>query len=1166
MRLDKIKLAGFKSFVDPTTILFPSNLAGVVGPNGCGKSNVIDAVRWVMGESSAGKLRGESMADVIFNGSSGRKPVGQASVELVFDNSDGRVGGEYAGYAQLAIRREVNRDAQSTYFLNGTRCRRKDITRIFLGTGLGPRSYSVIEQGMISRFIDAKPDELRVYLEEVAGISRYKDRRHETETRIRHTRENLARLSDLRGELEKQLATLNRQAIAATRYKELKVEEQQLKAELTALHYADIKKSLAHFELALQEQETLLENKRALLRRVEAEIETHRDSQLELSDRFNEVQQRFYSLGNDVTRLEQVIAHQKERLQQLSQDHLQLEQEYTALTTHLQEDETRRDSLESALVTLRPVLENASTQSELSQERLEAVEEALADWQLRFDDFNQASSSTLRLTEVEKTKISHLQSQYQQTQGRLVQLHQEQSTLHIEELPAAIDVLKREELATATLLAQLEEELAAQQDFLKEERAREVRLQQQVQSLRHTQQEKSGRLMSLKALQEAALGETHASVTTWLTHHMPAKTQRLAQTLKVEAGWEKAVETVLGAYLEAVCVDHLADYQGTLSTLTEGALILFASQDAGVVNAQKLLSKITTSTKLGAILNTVYIAEDVATAFDKLAELASHESVVTREGVWLSKSWIRINKVTDVKSGILVREKEIDTLTQELDVLAQTLAEQSHAHQTSQQDLLSLQTQIDHVQRQVNQTMAQHAQQQASLRVKQEQLTQMQQRLLQLKHDVEELSARAEELQTNLITAQNTLAQAEESTQEHEQVRATLLTEREHLKASLDTVKAQARADEHQWHEHNSQVQTTQSQLETMKLNIERLAKQLIILSSKREQLSLALESQNNPDVDLEGQLKQKLDERLQAEEVMRTAKRSLESVDEILRRADAERHEIEEAISTVRDQAERVRLDSQGLRVRAETLIEALTAMSLTLENVQAQLVPEATVALWQERLEQTENRITRLGAINLVAIDEFKLQSERKTYLDSQNDDLVKALDILESAIRKIDQETQEKFKETFDQVNHNLQELFPKVFGGGEAYLELTGDNLLETGITIMARPPGKKNSSIHLLSGGEKALTAISLVFSIFQINPAPFCLLDEVDAPLDDSNVLRYCHLVKEMSQKLQFIFITHNKVAMEMAEHLMGVTMHEPGVSRIVSVDVNQAVEMAVVD
>jgi len=1163
MRLKSIKLAGFKSFVDPTTVNFPSNMCAVVGPNGCGKSNVIDAVRWVMGESSAKNLRGESMTDVIFNGSVNRQPVGQASIELVFDNSDGGVGGEWASYAEISIKRLVTREAQSEYFLNGTRCRRRDITDIFLGTGLGPRSYAIIEQGMISRLIESRPEDLRVFIEEAAGISKYKERRKETESRMRRTLENLERLTDLRDELERQLQHLQRQAQAAEKYREYKAEERELQAQLQALQWRELDTQVKAASQSIGELEVRLEAVHTEHQQVDTAIEQHRVEHIDRTDTFNQVQAHYYSLGSEVARLEQTLKHQQERGRQLREDLEQTSAGLAEAESHLGEDSRKLADWDRELGAIGPELALLQELEESSAEALLQAEEAMHDWQHRWDEFNQHAAEPRQQAEVQQSRIRHVEQVLQRIQNRTRQLEEEKQGLSDGAGDDEIETLGEELAELELVMAGHEGRGETLVTELAATRERGDNLSGELNAVRSTLQQMRGRLASLEALQQAALDDGHQAVGNWLAARQLGQRPRLVEQLQVDDGWQLAVETVLGDYLQAVCVEDLGQLGATLSQLEQGRLALLERGSEPYAAPGYLASKVRSGGHAHTLLAGVRVAGDLAEALAQRHALADHESVITRDGIWLGPNWLRVARLSDEQGGVIRRQQELETLQDSLVQEQQREEQLEQALKACQESLRQQEEQRQVVQRELQASTRQHAELSARLSAHRAKVEQIAARRERISTEIEESREQFRSEQAAITEARQLLAEAIERMESDSHSREQLLSARDETRGTLDAARQKARHDKDAAHQLAMRHQSLQTQVSAMRDAIERTNSQVAQLRSRRDSLAGAQAENDEPIDSLKQELEAQLELRLQAEGELAAARQQVAEIDHLLREKEQERAAIEHRAEGVRSELERQRIASQALQVQRQTLARQLDSGGHEIEAVLAGLPEGADEAEWQRSLERVAARIARLGPINLAAIDEYNLQSERKNYLDLQNEDLETALDTLQSAIRKIDKETRNRFRDTFDRVNNGLQELFPRVFGGGSAYLEMTGDDLLDTGISIMARPPGKKNSTIHLLSGGEKALTAIALVFSIFQLNPAPFCMLDEVDAPLDDANVGRYARMVKEMAEKVQFIYITHNKISMELADQLMGVTMHEPGVSRLVSVDVEEAAELA---
>lgn len=1167
MRLSKIKLAGFKSFVDPTTVPFPSNLVGVVGPNGCGKSNIIDAVRWVMGESSAKHLRGGTMEDVIFNGSSARKPVGQASVELVFDNSDGSLGGEYAQYNEISVKRVVNRDGQSVYYLNNSRCRRRDITDIFLGTGLGPRSYAIIEQGMISRLIEAKPEEMRIYLEEAAGISKYKERRRETENRIRHTRENLDRLDDLREEVGKHLEHLARQKRTAERYKELKAAERQAQGELLALKWRDLEQEMVRREKTLAAEQTRQEEVVAEQRRAEADIEAAREAHHEGTEAFNAVQGRYYRIGAEISAAEQQIQYSKDARQRARDELHQVEQEYADTAEHIESDRRRLQELDEALASDRPQHEQVQQIQSQAAEALASAESAMQQWQAEWEEFNRRAAEPAQAAQVQRSRMEQLERHLEQIRQRLERMESEQGQLDTTAVEQEIRELEARDEHATTETARLQGLLDANATALLEAREAQQVAQGELDTAREEQQNQRGRLSSLEALQQAALGQSDETVVEWLETQGIADRPRLAQQLAVDPGWERAVEAVLGPHLEGVCVDSLDPIADAVNGLERGGLTLLeretAPADPGDGNGARLLDRVRADTPLAGLLARVHTASDLSTALEMRKRLNGDESVVTPDGIHIGPNWLRVMRPTDEEGGVLDREQDIARTRAALEHAQQRVARAEQALAQSTERLRTLETEREEQQQALNRAHREHAEVSSQLESAHLRLEQVGQRRTRLDEDILEVREQIARESAELEEASRARAMALEQSEAFDSERQRLQERRQYLAEELEQAREQARVHRDEGHRIELRVETTRSTREATAQNLERMEARLAQLRERRDDLRTSLEGADQPIVDLERELQEKVEQRLAIEREMNEARSHVEEIEQRLRSLEQQRSDCERRAGAIREKVQEERMAAQEIRVRRQTLEEQLAEHGLEAKALLEQLDDDARTEDWAQQVEDLARKIERLGPVNLAAIDEHEEESQRKAYLDEQYNDVTQALETLENAIAKIDRETRSRFKQTFEQVNTQLQALFPRLFGGGSAHLEMTGDDLLSTGVSIMARPPGKRVSNIHLLSGGEKALTAVALVFAFFELNPAPFCLLDEVDAPLDDANVGRYCELVREMSERVQFIFITHNKQTMELTHQLTGVTMREAGVSRLVAVDVQEAAAMA---
>jgi len=1167
MRLSKIKLAGFKSFVDPTTITFPSALVGVVGPNGCGKSNVIDAVRWVMGESSASRLRGDSITDVIFNGSSSRKPIGSASVELLFDNSETTLEGQYAKYAEISIRREVSRDGISNYYLNGTRCRRKDITGVFLGTGLGPRSYSIIEQGMISRMIEAKPEEMRVFLEEAAGISKYKERRRETSNRIKHTKENLDRLLDVLEEVEKQIKHLDRQAKTAERYGRYKDEERRTSAELLALRTRDLDDNAAEAKTHLAERKTQIEAAIAEQRSLEATLEETRVQQSERTDEFNVVQGRYYKVGSEIARLEQSIEHARELRERQETDLQQAIVGAKEIAGHIDQDQSEIEQLEMTLSQLVPGLEQARQTEQASSDSLQAAEDALADWQKQWDAHLLKHNEALQQQNVEITRTEQIESRLQSFFERRRKLEDAQTVASPEDLQAKHDEIAEQELRKRQARDEFDRHLADTAEKIRKLREQDQKLTLLVDERHATLQTAQGKYASLEALQNAAMGAGDESIKSWLASAGLNKNRRVAQSLKVADGWAKAVETVLGDYLQAVCVTDITPVTETIAKLRTGSMTVFREESkdkAATASANSLASRVGGApAAVVVMLSDVQIAKSLGDALRVRESLKGNGSVVTEDGIWLGRNWLRVSRDKEGKAGVLAREHDMRRMKSDIREMQARFDSARKLLRDGRTRLTQLEERREALQQDASSLLNEYSEIKAALESARYRMDQANARKVALAEETGELESEKISAEEQWRESRRIHGQAVESIQRLDAEKANLENQREELRVEMQRVRAQAIEDRENVQNIAIQFESRRTSKESASQNLARMQAQQGQFRTREQEIRNQLDNSQSPIAENKVLLEEQLAARVGVEEELSTARQKVEKVENDLRELDQSRMQIDQSVDAARVKLSEAEMAVQELRVRREGFAEQLSQTDFDLEVLLAEIDEAADIEGWEEKLVKVRRRIDRLGPINLAAIDEFKEQSERKEYLDSQLADLNDALSTLEGAIRKIDRETRTRFRETYNNVNDGFKRLFPKLFGGGHAYLELTGDDLLSAGVTVMARPPGKRNSTIHLLSGGEKALTAVALVFAIFELNPAPFCMLDEVDAPLDDANISRFCDIVKDMSDKVQFVFITHNKVTMEMARQLSGVTMQEPGVSRMVSVDLDAAVKMA---
>jgi len=1164
MRLSTIKLSGFKSFVDPTTLHLPTNMTGVVGPNGCGKSNIIDAIRWVMGESAASRLRGDSLTDVIFSGSSARKPVSQATVELIFDNSDHAITGEYAAFNEISVKRQVSRDGQSSYYLNGGKCRRRDITDLFLGTGLGPRSYSIIEQGMISQVIDAKPEELRVYLEEAAGISKYKERRKETETRIRHTRENLDRLNDLREEVGKQLQHLARQAKQAEQYTAIQAERRIKDAEWKALEFRALDAKLQRLREKLASEETRLEQLIAEQREAERELETGRGRREAASDALNAAQAAVYQVGSTLARVEQQIAHQQELSARLRRAREEAQTALAELGTHISGDQQRLDVLRASVADAEPKLAQLQADDGERQNAWRDAETKLAGWQQRWDAHSKAQAEAARAGDVERTRIEHLDRQILDADRRREQLTAERTGLDLAALAEAFAAIQSQHDTQKASLDGLNNDVETRKQSLASLQEQQRSRQSELAELRKQAQAARGRLSSLETLQHAALGQEQGAATQWLKAQGLDSAVRVGERLAVEAGWENAVEAALGQLIEAVIVDAPEQLVDALGELGEGRLALVSSEaDDETYAATSLASKVQGPRAIRRLLARLHAAESLAEARALQAGLGAGESVITRAGERLGDGWVRIVRSGAAKQGALLREKDIQSLRAEIERHVARERELESGLTQLRDQLLAAEQQREDAQRALYLAHRGVSELAGQLQSQQGRLDSARGRIERIDGELEQLAVTLETGREQVREARQRVEDAVARMGELETVRQALDSERRELAQARDDARNAARESRDTAHALALTVESQRAQIVALAQALDRMGGQRGQLDSRLGDLAAQLADGDAPVKALEEERQSALNERVRTERELAAARSALEGVDNELRGFEQIRQQRDAQALEQREAIGQRKLDQQALAMKAESFSNAVVEAGFVINDLINTLAEDADVSLWEKAVADFDAKLRRLEPVNLAAIAEHAEAAQRKEYLDAQDADLTSALDTLEDAIRKIDRETRGRFKDTFDRVNAGVQELYPRLFGGGHAYLELTGDDLLDTGVAIMARPPGKRVSNISLLSGGEKAMTAVALVFAIFRLNPAPFCLLDEVDAPLDEANVGRFTSLVSEMSEQVQFLFVTHNKATMEAAQQLSGVTMREPGVSRLVSVDLAEAARLA---
>jgi len=1162
LRLTHIKLAGFKSFVDPTVIPVPAQLTGVVGPNGCGKSNVIDAVRWVLGESSAKHLRGETMQDVIFNGSGTRKPASRASVELLFNNELGRAAGQWSQYAEIAVKRVLDRNGDSTYYINTMRVRRRDVADLFLGTGVGARAYAIIEQGMITKLIEAKPEELRGYLEEAAGVSKYKERRKETEARLRDARDNLNRVEDIRRELGSQIEKLTAQAEVAQRYRGL---QDELTLSQHRLWYAkkhDAAQQRTRIDRDLAEAQNRLDAETARLRHIESSLETARQQQFAGQDTLNTVQASYYQAQSEVARIEQTMAHQnatRERLYRQVQDlgtRLEAQQARQAETAmQLAEVEMQAPGLAAA----RDEAEAAAR--EASDSTLPEKEALLRDAQQGVGEAQRAVSEIERARQVDENSLGHTRRQIEQLDARARRLEQEQAHLP---RPDAGGLAQKQ-----TETDELAQALAAAQTKLKEAEAELPELdaargqhQRALEEARKSLHQTEAELAALKKLQESLKADEKLGA--WLARHKLDHAARLWEGLAVAPGWEAAVEAVLRERLQAVAAasdaDGFADAPPARLTLWTAQAGAASTPPADALASKIRCDDLNARAALDDWLAGVHWADDVDAARARAARLVAGECVVTPQGHVFTPHSVTFHGPHTAVEGILARGREMELLAETAASLREAVAQGEAETAAAQSAYAGRQREIQALRAQTGQTQSRHHTAQMELLRLQQAVERVQNRTSQIAAELEETAqqqlaeqASAESLEMRLRTYREQDETAREALyaarQQRDQADRAVFEARE-LQRTMERRQQEAGFALATCTHRIAELQSTCARIE------QEIAEDGTRLAAAREELA------HLPADALDEALQAAVAARAEAEAVLAAARDALEGLTADLRGQDEARLACEHSLEPLRRSIEQLKLKDQEAMLMQSQFELQLREAEADEASLESGFADSPKPAQLQGAITRLQNEIAALGAVNLAALDELTQASERSEYLAAQCADLTEAVTTLEDAIHKIDQESRARLKDTFDTVNRHMGELFPRLFGGGQAKLILTGEELLDSGVQVFAQPPGKKNASIHVLSGGEKTLTALSLVFAMFKLNPAPFCLLDEVDAPLDDANTDRYCNLVKAMSDQTQFLFITHNRVTMEMAQHLAGVTMQEPGVSRIVAVDVEEAAGM----
>ena len=1174
MRLTQIKLAGFKSFVDPTAIPIPGNLVGVVGPNGCGKSNIIDAVRWVLGESKASALRGESMQDVIFTGSASRKPVSRASVELIFDNKLGKATGQWSSYSEISIKRIVHRDGDSTYSINNMRVRRRDIADLFFGTGIGGKGYAIIEQGMISRVIEAKPQELKVFLEEAAGISKYRERRHETERRLIDTQKNLLRVEDICQELRKQLQHLEAQAEVASQFKEMQQKlhhTQNLlwlaykqKAEAQRIHAEN---EIKHLELELETETTFLQN-------TKNELESIRQKHYVARDVLHESQGILYATNAEITRIEQEIKHLRDTNQRLSQ-HItdiekQLKENAEQKTSALNNLKHWNQEFEQAKLSY----ESAEQKNIIENEKLPVIEADYRAYQQSLNDSQRSLLLAEQADQLEKNHFTHALKTYQQLESRQSRLKQELNTFP-QQNNTDLSRLQKETKNLESALSQKKLALIHTEQQLPHVTSVKDEIIKKRQVLQQTATQAQARFDALQRLQSQL--ESSQTLNKWIASHQFDRLPRLWQSIQIEKGWEDALEAVLRERLNSTEFDQLDIIQEWLDDLPLGKWTIFESSGATeqLINTtkdqqtrnhgrQSILGYLSSNQPaIQSVLNNwlcnVFTVEDLQTGLSERVNLAPSEILVTPEGHFFTRHSLTFFSPDSQLHGVLSRKQELNQIRTEIKNIEKKFEQEQSRLLTAEQTYNKTIETIKSCRQECELLQHQHHDSQLQLINKTQLADQATHRRKQIDNELNEI---AHQLKTEHLHQQNAQKKIDSHATEIEKLKNSLQKIQASWEAADKILTKQRQLTRDTMHEVQAtifQKKTCQNKTNEIQETIQVIEENAVRLGNKLENLLKEKATINGGKLNI--QLQETLSQRINHETDVGHARENLEDTTHDLQKIEETRMSSEQKIHPLQESLKKMQLKEQEARITENQFAEQLSAAGADIKALLASLDKVKPAALQQD-LERLNVEINALGAVNLAALNELQTLRAREAYLDSQVHDLKEAVTTLENVIRQIDRETRERLLVTFDALNNNLSEVFPTMFGGGQAKLILIGDEILDSGVQLTAQPPGKKNCSIQLLSGGEKALTALALVFSLFRLKPAPFCLLDEVDAPLDDTNTGRFCDLVKKMSTQTQFLFISHNKITMEIAQQLIGITMQEQGVSRVVAVDIGEAARL----
>jgi chromosome segregation protein len=1178
MRLKQIKLIGFKSFVEPTILPLNAQLIGIVGPNGCGKSNVIDAIRWVLGENSTKDLRGESIVDVIFNGSSLRKPIGRASIELLFDNADGHLNREYANFSEVSIRREIDRDKQSDYYLNDKKCRKRDITDLFTGTGILQNGYAIISQGTVSKIIESRPEDLRTFIEEAADISIYKKRRHETELRMGHTQENLSRLQDILQEQARLVEKLEKQCMVAQKYQKYQNQKKDIETKLLSIKSYNFQKDLDYYDNKIKELSAELQEHSVKKSDIDLCLEQQKKNFSSKLNECSELKEQFYNLDNRIVKIEQSLKYKKEQADKYQEELKLIHLELTTILKQQDKDQLNKQEVLANLATIEESyveLQSKKSYAEKiysdNRDKMQDLQNLLANAKLKLQS-SQNKCEKIRIS-IEQTK-----NLAKELYSRIEKLNQENLSYGYSGLQKELLLLEEKLKTEETLLHTKHQELLIVNDSAQEKKRSIKILLNNKNDLQSNIHKIQGQISSIEILQKSSF-ELSTNKLNWLRDNNISGIELFFDKLFIEDGWELAVGVILNQFIDAwIAPKNINNFSTEAwQSVTDFKLALIENtlskieynQSSNPHGFVSITDKVKSDLCLMELFANIYVAEDLFFAIENRNKLMSQEFFVTKKGAMVGSNWLIIDQA-DNKQKTFLRKKELKELSANLEDLNFKILALNDLIDVSEKELAN-------IERNHTEIIESNKEQANIIRSLSSEFSGKKSKLEGIKIRTEKIVLELEECQQKLGELSNkekilTEDLAKENMQMSVLVEQenTLEQEKQALQQNLEHLKEKSKYLNEQFHDASLKKQQFIVKQQSLDEAENRLTNQISKLKQKQYNLEIEIEKNNSLIDPLQKELCYLLDNK----EVQR---KRLTEEETLLNSIEDQKNELEDCNNNLIGTAEQCRstlesfkLEQKSIATRLEDLFILAKENNITLLNLNVELndgnnisgSKNLDITLFQENLDLIIKKINKLGAVNLSAIEELSTEKERKSSLELQIADLTNALETLKDAIVKIDLQTKQKFKTTFEQINDNFKELFPKLFGGGEAYLELNEKDVLSAGLSVFARPPGKKNSSIYLLSGGEKALTAVALIFAIFQLNPAPFCILDEVDAPLDDANVIRFGELLISMSYKVQFIFITHNKITMKAANQLIGVTMKEPGVSRLVSVNVEEALAM----